>query len=434
MQVHSPDDPGPSAPTPDTRVSSSSSPGQWPAGGHTRIPSWVYSDREIFEREMDLFFAGRTWNYVGLDCEVPEPGCFKRQWIGTRPVVMVRNQAGEIRVFENRCAHRQAQICWKNTGRVKDFTCPYHQWNYDLDGRLRGLPFRRGSGGEGGMPADFDLKAHGLKALGVTVRGGSVWATFQDDTPDFEDYCGPEVLAEIDHMFPANRSLRLLGYTRQLIPANWKMYLENLKDPYHATLLHTFYITFGLWRADSGGECIPTGGGKHSVMISYNKGKKVTETTAEMTRFRNDLRLNDLETVTPRKEFNAGRVGGAWVFPATQIGIQANTLKTRLVIPRSPGEHELVITHYGFSDDDEDMARLRLKHANLLGPAGFVSIDDSEMLTQVQIGAAAYPESEGVIEMGGRDTEPANYMVSEVMIRAFYAWYREQMGFGTSSD
>jgi anthranilate 1,2-dioxygenase large subunit len=169
-------------------------------------------------------------------------------------------------------------------------------------------------------------------------------------------------------------------------------------------------------------------------MISYNRGKKVTEATAEMTRFRSDLRINDLETVTPRKEFNAGRVGGAWVFPAAQLGIQANTLKTRHVIPRSPGEHELVITHYGFADDDEEMARLRLKHANLLGPAGFVSIDDSEMLTQVQIGAAAYPESEGVVEMGGRDTAAAPYMVSEVMIRAFYAWYREQMGFGESAS
>ncbi|MEI7446480.1 MAG: aromatic ring-hydroxylating dioxygenase subunit alpha [Burkholderiales bacterium] len=401
---------------------------RWPAEGPSRVPSWIYTDPEIFAREMDLFFAGPTWNYVGLDCEVPEPGCYKRQWIGTRPVVMVRDRDGSIHVLENRCAHRQAQICWQNTGRVKDFTCPYHQWNYALDGRLQGLPFKRGTKGVGGMPADFDNAKHGLKRLRVARRGGSVWATFSAEAPSFEDYCGPEVLAEIDHMFPEGRALKLLGYSRQLIPSNWKTYLENLKDPYHATLLHTFYITFGLWRADSGGECVPTGGGKHSVMISYNRGKQVTETTSEMTRFRNDLKLNDLETVTPRREFNAGRVGGAWVFPAAQLGIQANSLKTRHVIPRSPGEHELVFTYYGFADDDEEMTRLRLKHANLLGPAGFVSMDDSEMLTQVQFGAAGYPESVGVLEMGGRGTEPADYMVTEVMIRAFYAWYREQMG------
>ena len=97
-------------------------PRSWPAGGHTRIPSWVYSDRDIFEREMDLFFAGRSWNYVGLECEVPEPGCFKRQWIGTRPVVMVRNQTGDIRVFENRCAHRGALICLDEKGRDRKST------------------------------------------------------------------------------------------------------------------------------------------------------------------------------------------------------------------------------------------------------------------------------------------------------------------------
>lgn len=401
--------------------------GRWPEEGHTRIPSWIYTDPEIFRREMDVFFAGKTWNYVGLACEVPEPGCYKRQWIGTRPVIMVRNQAGEINVFENRCAHRQAQICWQNTGRVKDFTCPYHQWNYSLDGRLVGMPFKRGQGGRGGMPADFDLNAHGLAKLRTVNRGGMVWASFAHDGPSFEAYCGPEVLAEIDHVF-SGRELVLMGYSRQLIPANWKTYLENLKDPYHATLLHTFYITFGLWRADSESACIPTEGGKHSVMISHNRGKKVTDTTPEMNRFRGDFQLLDMETVTPVREFNESRVGGAWIFPAAQIGIQANSLKVRHVIPRSPGEHELVFTYFGFADDSEDLRRLRLKHANLLGPAGFVSMDDSEMLKQVQEGAAGYPESLGVIEMGGKDLEPTDYMVTEVMIRAFYAWYREQMG------
>lgn len=400
---------------------------RWPEEGFTRIPAWVYTDPAVYKKEMEVFFAGDTWNYVGLECEVPEVGSFKRQWIGDRPVVMVRNEDGEINVIENRCAHKGAQICWENTGKVTDFTCPYHQWNYDLNGNLQGVPFRRGALGKGGMPKDFDPKKWGIKRLRTVNRGGSIWATFSETAPSFEEYCGPDVLAEIDHMLPG-KTLTLLGYSRQLIPSNWKMYLENLKDPYHATLLHTFYITFGLWRADSKSECIPTGGGAHSVMVSHNEGKKKTEATAEMERFRDDLRILDAETVTPRKEFNRGRVGGAWIFPAAQFGIQANSLKTRHVIPRGPNAHELVFTYYGYEDDDEEMTRLRLKHANLLGPAGFVSMDDSEMLKQVQTGISGYPESVSVVEMGGRDTEPADYMVSEVLIRAFYKYYREAMG------
>lgn len=399
---------------------------RWPKEGVTRIPNWVYTDPAIYQKEMELFFAGKTWNYVGLECEVPQTGSYKRNWIGEKPVIMVRNERGEIVVLENRCAHRGAQICWQNTGKVKDFTCPYHQWNYSLDGNLQGLPFRRGVMGKGGMPRDFDITQHNIRKLRSVNRGGSIWATFSEETKPFDAYCGEEVLAEIDHMLPGKK-LKLLGYSRQLIPSNWKMYLENLKDPYHATLLHTFYITFGLWRADSKSECIPTGGGAHSVMVSHNEGKKVTQATAEMTRFRGDLILHDLETVTPRAEFNRGRVGGAWIFPAAQFGIQANSLKTRHVIPRGPAAHELVFTYYGYEDDDEEMTRLRLKHANLLGPAGFVSMDDSEMLKQVQTGVAGYPEGLGVVEMGGRDTNPADYMVSEVLVRAFYEFYRNAM-------
>ncbi|WZB71430.1 Rieske 2Fe-2S domain-containing protein [Achromobacter xylosoxidans] len=151
---------------------------------------------------MDVFFGGKTWNYVGLECEVPETGCFKRNWIGNRPVIMVRGENGDIHVLENRCAHRGAQICWQNTGKVADFTCPYHQWNYDLEGNLQGVPFRRGALGRGGMPRDFDPKQNGIRKLRSVNRGGSVWATFAEDAPSFEDYCGPEVLAEIDHMLP----------------------------------------------------------------------------------------------------------------------------------------------------------------------------------------------------------------------------------------
>ncbi|WZB71432.1 hypothetical protein WJ968_05515 [Achromobacter xylosoxidans] len=55
-------------------------------------------------------------------------------------------------------------------------------------------------------------------------------------------------------------------------------------------------------------------------------------------------------------------------------------------------------------------------------------MDDSEMLNQVQIGVTGYPEAHGIVEMGGRDTEPSDYMVTEVLIRSFYDYYRKAMG------
>jgi anthranilate 1,2-dioxygenase large subunit len=157
----------------------------WPQEGWTRIPFWVYTDPELFEREMDHFFYGPSWNYVALDCEVPEPGSFKRSWIGERQVMVVRDRDGSIVVLENRCAHRGARVCWTNSGKVDSFTCPYHQWNFALDGKLQGVPLKRGALGKGGMPADFDNQQHALKRLSVHVEGGSVWASFDPKPPTF---------------------------------------------------------------------------------------------------------------------------------------------------------------------------------------------------------------------------------------------------------
>jgi anthranilate 1,2-dioxygenase large subunit len=400
----------------------------WPEEGFTRIPYWVYTDPAVFEREMDVFFSGRTWNYVALDCEVPEPGDFKRSWIGTTPVIVVRTREGGIEVLENRCAHKGSLICWENKGRVSELTCPYHQWSYDLDGTLLGVPFRRGLKGKGGgLPADFDFSDHGLRRLRTSVVGGAVFATFAADADDFDSYCGPDVAPYVHRLFPG-KPLRLLGYSRQLIRCNWKMYLENLKDPYHATLLHAFFIIFGLWRADSESESIPSERGEHGVMISRNAGKKVTEATVEMTRFNGSFELEDKDTVTPRAEFGDGKVVGVTLFPSVVLQQQANTLGMRHIIPKSPSEVEISWTFFGYGDDDDELTRLRLRHSNLMGPSGFVSIDDSEVLTQCQRGACGSPGAAAVIEMGGRDTEPADHMVTEVLIRAFYKYYRQAMG------
>ncbi len=400
---------------------------RWPEEGWTRVPFWVYTDPEIFEREMQAFFYGPTWNYVGLDCEVPEPGSFKRSWIGTRQVIVVRQKDGGIAVLENRCAHRGSRVCWQNKGRVDSFTCPYHQWNFALDGRLQGVPLKRGALGKGGMPADFDVKQHGMNVLSVHNEGGAIFASFHPAPPSFASYCGPQMHGYVRRLFNG-RPLKLLGYNRQLIPANWKMYVENLKDPYHATLLHSFLITFGLWRADTQSESIPTEGGRHGIMISRNVGKKESAATTEISRFKGKLELADTDSVTPIREFDDGKVVGLTLFPSVVLHQQANTLGMRHIIPKSAGEFELAWTYYGYADDPPEITRRRLRHMNLYGPAGFVAMEDGEVMSECQQGAEEYPHRQAVLEMGGRETEPQDHMVTEVLIRAFYRWYREEMG------
>lgn len=399
----------------------------WPAEGWTRVPYWIYTDPDIYARELSTFFYGDGWNYVALDCEVPEPGSYKRSWIGERQVVVVRGKDGAIHVLENRCAHRGARLCWQNKGRVDSFTCPYHQWNFALDGRLQGVPLKRGVLGKGGMPPDFDNAQHGLNRLRVHVEGGSVWASFAPDGPGFAEYCGPDLHAYVKRIF-GGRPLKLLGYSRQLIPSNWKMYVENLKDPYHATLLHAFLITFGLWRADTQSESVPVAGGKHGIMVSRNVGKTATDAAGEIKRFKGQLDLEDRDTVTPIREFDDGKVVGLTIFPSVVMHQQANTLGMRHIIPKGPDRFELSWTYYGYADDSPELTRLRLRHANLYGPAGYVAMEDGEVLSESQLGATEYGHRAAVVEMGGRDVEPQDHMVTEVLIRAFYKFYRERMG------
>ena len=401
--------------------------GQWPAEGWTRVPFWVYTDPTLFGREMERFFYGPTWNYVALDCEVPEPGSFKRSWIGERQVIVVRTKDGSIAVLENRCAHRGARVCWQNRGKVDSFTCPYHQWNFALNGKLQGVPLKRGALGKGGMPADFDTRQHNLNALSVHNESGAIFASFDANPPSFADYCGPQMHGYVKRLFHG-RPLKLLGYNRQYIPANWKMYVENLKDPYHATLLHSFLITFGLWRADTQSETIPTEGGRHGIMISRNVGKKESAATSEIQRFKNKLELADKDSVTPMREFDDGKVVGLTLFPSVVLHQQANTLGMRHIIPKGPGGFELAWTYYGYADEEPAITRLRLRHMNLYGPAGFVAMEDGEVMSECQLGAEEYGHRRAVLEMGGRECEPQDHMVTEVLIRAFYKWYREEMG------
>lgn len=399
---------------------------RWPAEGFTRIPYWVYTDPELYARELETFFYGPTWNFVGLSCEIPNAGDFKRHWIGERNVVMVRDKDGAASVLENRCAHKGSQVVWSERGNAKDLTCPYHQWCFSLKGDLVGLPLKRGVQGKGGMPSDFDNKNHGMNRLQVTERNGVVWASFSADAPSFEAYVD-RMLPSIDRLF-SGRPLRLLGYQRQMLRCNWKMYMENLKDPYHATLLHTFYITFGLWRADNRSSMSTANEGRHGIMVSENTGKKTSDATEHLTRFDHDLTLEDMSLVTPIREFEDGRIEGGTLHPSVVLQQQANSLAVRHVIPRGTDATELVWTFFGFADDGDEITLRRVKHANLVGPAGLVSIDDSEVLKQCQAAARGYPHRISVVEMGGRDAEPADHMLTENQIRGFYSYYREAMG------
>ena len=224
---------------------------KWPDEGVTRVPYRLYSDPDIYALEQERIFRGPIWNFLCLEIDIPDPGDFKTSFVGEIPVVVTRDQNGDIHAMVNRCAHKGALVCYKPRGNVRELTCVYHNWVYDLRGNLTGVAFGRGVAGQGGLAAEFDRADHGLERLRVEVCRGLVMGTFSKHTPPFADYIGAELLGCIDRVFI--RPLRVLGYHSQVLPNNWKLYAENNKDAYHASLLHVFHNTFGVVRPTMGG-------------------------------------------------------------------------------------------------------------------------------------------------------------------------------------
>ena len=140
-------------------------------------------------------------------------------------------------------------MCRAARGNARSFACAYHQWSYDCRGNLRGVPFRNGVKGIAGMPADFDPKDHGLDQLPVESYRGLIFATFSDRSPSLADYLGPQMRGRLERIL--RKPITCLGCTSAYSKSNLKLYTENIRDPYHASLLHPFFSTFNLVRAST---------------------------------------------------------------------------------------------------------------------------------------------------------------------------------------
>ena len=421
---------------PDTRVANDGSNCialdgmHWLDGDLSRIPDWIYTSAEILDRERDRIFLGKCWNFVALEAELPKIGCYKRSYIGDVPVIVTRTEEDVFKVFENRCAHRGVEFCRELHGQANEFICPYHHWTYNLSGELISVPFRRGDKGKGGMPKDFALGDYNPKHFRVARRNGVIFATYSKDTESLEDYLGPETMEQFDVVF-SGRELKILGYYKNRLNGNWKLYHENLKDPYHATLLHVYLATFRLMVA-----------GQKSAMICDHMGRHATAASAkddaieigddlvdEMKgAFRVGMDLNDGEFTRYVPEFDSPwTVTMSTIWPNLIVQRELNTLGIRHIVPRGPHALDMYWTMFGYVGDSEEMTRHRMKQGNLMGPSGYLGVDDNEAIKFLQDGFKNSIPSEGVVKLdpgneGGTDT-----LISEASIRSLYRHYREVM-------
>lgn len=409
----------------------------FPVRDFSRIPYDVYYDPGVYLREQERIYRGPTWNYLGLDAEIPDPGDYILTSIGDTPVILNRNAEGEVRAFVNRCAHRGALICQKLRGHADTHICVYHQWSFDLNGDLKGVPYRRGIKGLGGMAPDFDMRDHGLEKVRVAIYRGIVFGSFSPDVEPIEEFIGPEIRALIDRTFP--KPVKILGYSRQRVPANWKLYAENTKDPYHAGLLHLFHATFGTYRSTQKGGVKLDARGRHSAIFAKigtddqstlrdAYGQTAFESVGENN---SPFKLSDPSLIANRKEFGDG-ISNLIVllFPSVVIQQIMNTLAMRKIVPMGPNEFELYWTYFGYGDDDAELDGMRLKQGNLIGPAGLISMEDGEATRIVQAATRAQNHSYTVLKMDGQEPiGTSEHLVTEVPIRGMWREYCRLMGY-----
>ncbi len=192
--------------------------------GHT-LPQPFYTDPDVYRFDLEAIF-GWSWIMVGFEVELPTAGSYMAFDIGGSPVVVVRDRSGEVRGFFNSCRHRGAQICAEGQGRRARLVCPYHQWTYELDGRL--MKARR-------MQDGFDPAEHGLVPIHVETVAGTIYACIADEPPDFAPFrarVGP-LLAP--HGFADAK----VAHTSTLVErGNWKLVMENARECYHCDAKH----------------------------------------------------------------------------------------------------------------------------------------------------------------------------------------------------
>lgn len=406
----------------------------WPKSDYSAVPYRVFVDQEIFEREQERIFRGPVWCYLGLEAEVAKPRDFITTFLGDTSVVVNRDDNGELHAFVNRCAHRGSTLVREPCGQRRVHTCIYHHWCYNLQGQLIGVPFERGIDGKGGMPETFDKNDHRLQMIRLDTYRGVIFGTMSEDVEPLETYLDEPMRRNLDRIFC--RPIEVLGYMRQRMTSNWKLYWENVCDPYHAGLLHQFAATSGLFRPTQAGGTVLDRWGRH--MINYSLYESDDETDAisrydDVPEFDTSLRLKDKSIIEFRDETGErDAVNVMAIYPGLVAARIVNTLSTRQIRPKSADEFELHWTCFGYVDDDEDLREMRLKQTNILGPAGLIGMEDAESGVLVQRAARRAQEQCSTLQMGGLGPiESQDHQVTEMPIRGVWRNYCKLMDIGT---
>jgi hypothetical protein len=189
-------------------------------------------------------------------------------------------------------------------------------------------------------------------------------------------------------------------------------------------------VTFGLLVAGNKSLMLADATGRHGVMASAksDSSKIAADTKKEMRAYKEGMSLSDPRFMDFVDEFNSPwSVTMMTLWPNLIIQREMNTLGIRQIVPTGPNEFIMKWTMFGFEGDDEEMTRHRLRQGNLMGPAGFLGLEDNEAIKFVQDGMISVPDGEHMVELDPGNNGTSDTLISEAAIRGMYRYWREVM-------
>ncbi len=399
--------------------------------GLFRVNRQAFVSPDILQLEQQRVFE-RCWIYAGHESETPHPGDFRARRVAGRPVILVRGDDGQVRVLLNTCTHRGAQVCREQAGTARSFQCPYHAWTFNTRGDLIGVP------GEDAYSPAFDWKEFALGAPPrVESYRGFVFVKFNPQAEGLVEYLAgaKEYIDLVCDQSEVGMEI-VQGAQLYSMRANWKLLVENSIDGYHGLPTHQRYMSFlaeiggmdlaALPRLRGAGKSLGNG---HSV-IEYEPpwGRPV----ARWAPYFGEEKKAELEAIQQRLE---KRFGKEWAYRVAQTSrnlqifpnliindIMAVTVRT--FFPLSPDYMEISAWALAPQDENPQTRVLRLDNfLTFLGPGGFATPDDVEMLESCQRGFANREVMWSDISRGMNRTEPAT--TDELQIRAFWRRWHE---------
>ena len=233
----------------------------------------------------------------------------------------------------------------------------------------RSVAFARGVNGKGGMPKSFGWKTT-VHASCVRPRC-SAWcsARFRRGHEDIEDHIGPDVLGRIRRVAGGGRKLEIIGRFTEVLPNNWKLYAENVRDTYHASLLHVFFATFRINRLSQGGGILVSPNGGSHVSSTLAPTQAVDKAYDGLRSVNESLRLSDPSLLDAVDEHGGDRIRQQimTVFPTFVMQKTHNVMAVRHYLPRGQHETDLHWIYLGYAGDTPETTHAAAEAAQSRG-------------------------------------------------------------------